>query len=266
MSLLRLALVAAICLGCATVQRRGEQAAAEWDGSGGGLWVPPSGLFLNQAQQNAGNDLSINNLVVNGTTRFNGTVTAAANIVPSASNTFNLGLSGGTWASIFLSAGIRDSASVVRYGISSSVSANTYRGSVANSSTNDVHIMTSTNTMSGGTGLLALHNDTAAAAYEFRVHNSGKVMEATADTTGTPGNATITTPTGQVAVAAAAASVTVTSNSDVVTTASIIYAVIQEVDATCNTVRSVVPSAGSFVITLNAACTADTNVGFVVFN
>ena len=84
------------------------------------------------------------------------------------------------------------------------------------------------------------------------------------DSSGTPGAATINKPSGQVAVALGASSVVVTNS--LVSTTSIVTAVIQQVDTTCTQLNNVVPAAGSFTINLNAVCAAATKVGFVVFD
>lgn len=84
------------------------------------------------------------------------------------------------------------------------------------------------------------------------------------DASGTPGAATINQPIGQVSVSDTASSVVVTNS--LVTTASVVLPVLQFVDATCTQILSCVPAAGSFTITMNAACTADTKVGFVLNN
>ena len=63
--------------------------------------------------------------------------------------------------------------------------------------------------------------------------------------------------------AADATSLVVTNN--LVTTSSIVFAVIRTNDATA-IIKNVVPAAGSFTINLNAAATAETSVGFNVIN
>lgn len=89
------------------------------------------------------------------------------------------------------------------------------------------------------------------------------VYDATITGGGTTGNQTINKPTGTVNIAAAGTTVTVTNS--FCTTSSIVYAVIRTNDATA-TIKNVVPGSGSFVINLNAAATAETSVGFIVFN
>ena len=82
------------------------------------------------------------------------------------------------------------------------------------------------------------------------------------DQTGTPGAATINKPIGRVAVAAAASSVVVTNA--LVAADSFVQPVLQTVDGTCTQILSCVPGAGSFTITMNAACTGNTNISFIV--
>lgn len=89
------------------------------------------------------------------------------------------------------------------------------------------------------------------------------VMPAT-DASGSPGAATINSASGKIAVAAGASSVVVTDS--LVSTASIVFAVLQANDSTCTAVKSVIPAAGSFTIALNANCTAAAKLGFVTFN
>lgn len=80
---------------------------------------------------------------------------------------------------------------------------------------------------------------------------------------GTTGAQTINKPAGSVNFAAAATSLVVTNNT--ATTTSLIFVTPQTADATC-TSFSVVRAAGSFTITANAACTAETAVAFWVTN
>jgi hypothetical protein len=81
------------------------------------------------------------------------------------------------------------------------------------------------------------------------------------DASGTPGATTINQPAGRVAVAAAASTLVVTNS--IVTADSIVVPVVETIDATCTYAR-VTPAAGSFTITMEAACTANTDVSFVV--
>lgn len=83
----------------------------------------------------------------------------------------------------------------------------------------------------------------------------------TLTTAGTTGNQTINKPCGTVNFAAAATTLTVTNN--LVTATSIVFATVLTNDSTA-IIKNVVPSAGSFVIRLNAAATAETRVGFLV--
>lgn len=80
---------------------------------------------------------------------------------------------------------------------------------------------------------------------------------------GTTGNQTIDKASGTVNFAAGASSLTVTNSW--VNTSSIVLAVVRTNDATAY-IKNVVCNNGNFVITLGAAATAETSVGFVVFN
>jgi hypothetical protein len=98
----------------------------------------------------------------------------------------------------------------------------------------------------------------------FRVDNSGKItFDSTITAGGTTGNQTINKPSGTVNIAAAGTDVTVTNN--LVTTSSIVMAVVRTNDTTAY-IKNVVPSAGSFVIKLGAAATAEVSIGFIVNN
>lgn len=80
---------------------------------------------------------------------------------------------------------------------------------------------------------------------------------------GTTGDQTINKSAGTVNIAAAGTSVTVTSNK--CTTSSQVFAVIRTNDSTA-TIKNVVPGAGSFVITLGAAATAEVSIGWWILN
>jgi hypothetical protein len=93
---------------------------------------------------------------------------------------------------------------------------------------------------------------------------TGRLSLPATDSSGTPGSVTINSPTGQFAVAAGSASATVTNSS--VSATSVVLCVIQSADATLTGIVSVVPGAGSFTFTGNAAATAACKVGFIVIN
>jgi len=80
---------------------------------------------------------------------------------------------------------------------------------------------------------------------------------------GTTGAQTINKLAGTVNFAAAATTLVVTNS--LVTANSIVLCTVRTNDATA-ILKNVVPGAGSFTITLNAAATAETSVGFVVIN
>lgn len=83
------------------------------------------------------------------------------------------------------------------------------------------------------------------------------------DSTGTPGAATCDTYAGRAAVAIGAASVVITDS--LVSATSSVFAQLASANATCLNVTTVVPAAGSFTISVNAACTvAAANVAWEV--
>lgn len=84
-----------------------------------------------------------------------------------------------------------------------------------------------------------------------------------ADSSGTPGAQTSNTPSGRCSIAAAGTTVTVTNN--LVTAASRVFVSVGTNDATA-LLKNVVPGAGSFVVTLNAAVTGTTNINWFVVN
>jgi hypothetical protein len=81
---------------------------------------------------------------------------------------------------------------------------------------------------------------------------------------GTTGNQTINKISGTVNIAAGSSSVTVSNST--VTANSIVFAVIRTADATLTSIKNVVPSSNSFVITGNAVASAETSIGFFVVN
>ena len=103
-----------------------------------------------------------------------------------------------------------------------------------------------------------------AAGEIFRVRTDGQIaFLATNTASGTNGAQTINQPSGTVNFAPAATSLVVTNS--LCTTNSIVFAVVRTNDSTA-VIKNVVPAAGSFTITLNAAATAATSVGFLIIN
>lgn len=104
---------------------------------------------------------------------------------------------------------------------------------------------------------------TAATKRAWITGTGGVNYLATNTAAGTTGARTINNPSGTVNFAATATTLVVTNS--LVTTASLIFAVIRTNDSTA-TIKNVVPASGSFTITLTAAATAETSVGFFVIN
>lgn len=82
--------------------------------------------------------------------------------------------------------------------------------------------------------------------------------------TATVGAVTINKPAGRVNIASGATSVVVTNN--LVTAASHVFVQASQADANNPVIRSVVPSAGSFTITISTATAADQSYDFVLIN
>lgn len=83
----------------------------------------------------------------------------------------------------------------------------------------------------------------------------------TSDSSATPGNQTASTRVGRCSIAAAGTSVTVTNA--LCTVNSNVGAQVSTNDATA-IIKNVVPGAGSFVVTLNAAATGTTNIDWEI--
>lgn len=98
----------------------------------------------------------------------------------------------------------------------------------------------------------------------LRLRTDGQVaLLATNTAAGTTGAQTIHKPSGTVNFAAAASTLVVTNS--LCTATSLVFATVRSNDATA-IIKNVVPAAGSFTITLNAAATAETSVGFLIVN
>lgn len=97
------------------------------------------------------------------------------------------------------------------------------------------------------------------------VDKDGRYINTTpGNSTGAPGNATSNTASGRSAIATGTAAATITNS--LVSATSIVFVVLQTADGTLTFVKSVVPAAGSFVVTGNANATGNTNFGWFVFN
>lgn len=106
-----------------------------------------------------------------------------------------------------------------------------------------------------GTGNLVIWDDSAT--------NNHK-LQRTITAAGTTGNQTINKQAGTVNIAAAGTSIVITNNT--VTTSSLVTATLRTADTTCTFIKSVVPTANTITITVNAGCNAETSVGFIVWN
>lgn len=99
----------------------------------------------------------------------------------------------------------------------------------------------------------------------LRLTGAGSLsLQRTVTAAGTTGNQTINKMAGTVNFAAGASAITVTNS--LVDASSIVFGVIRTADATATFIKSIVPGANTFTITLNATATAETSVGFWVTN
>jgi hypothetical protein len=114
---------------------------------------------------------------------------------------------------------------------------------------------------SSGTNALLIQNSTPSDIY--KIENNGKISYLANAISGTTGNQTINTPSGNVNFAAGATALTVTNS--LCTTSSLVFATIRTNDATA-IIKNVVPAAGSFTINLDAGATGVTSVGFFIIN
>lgn len=90
-------------------------------------------------------------------------------------------------------------------------------------------------------------------------------LQRTITSGGTTGNRTINSPAGTVNFAAGTGTSGLTVTNSTVDANSIVIAIARTNDATCS-VKNVVAASGSFVIRMDANCTAETSVGFLVLN
>ncbi len=100
-------------------------------------------------------------------------------------------------------------------------------------------------------------------AYHYLDNSAHPFYWATNTAGGTTGARTINRTTGTVNFAAGASSLVVTNS--LVSASSLVFCMIRTNDTTA-LLKNVVPTSGSFTITLNANATAETSVGFIVIN
>jgi hypothetical protein len=119
------------------------------------------------------------------------------------------------------------------------------------------------NTSSGTNALLVQNNRSPTPDDIYKIENNGKISYLANAISGTTGNQTINTPSGNVNFAAGATALTVTNS--LCTTSSLVFATVRTNDATA-VIKNVVPAAGSFTINLEAGATGVTSVGFFIIN
>ncbi len=121
-----------------------------------------------------------------------------------------------------------------------------------------------TNNPANAAAFMRFRTNDGSATHDIVFNERGViVLENTITPAGTTGNRTINNPSGSVNIAAGQSSITVTNNT--VNANSFVFAGIATNDATA-IIKNVVVSAGSFVVNLTAATTAETRINFMVFN
>ena len=207
------------------------------------LYVNGSSTILNTIKFGSANQI-YNNLTSYRTTNGGSNVFPTAIFAPATLATLGIALST-TNGLIFTAGNTNEIAPIARASIGITNLVNT-----AGSESGDMIFLT----QSGGTAMTE----------KMRITSGGGItLTATNTAAGTTGNQTINKPSGTVNIAAAGTTVTVTNS--LVTASSIVFAVIRTNDATA-TIKNVVPAAGSFVINLASATTAETSIGFFVIN
>lgn len=127
--------------------------------------------------------------------------------------------------------------------------------------TNSYGINVTANTGATNNYIMSL---TGSAGEVMNVRTDGKIrLLATNTTGGTTGDQTINRPSGTVNIAAAGTSITVTNS--LCTTSSLVFGEVRTNDTTAK-IKNIVPGSGSFVVTMDAAVTAETSIGFLIIN
>lgn len=136
------------------------------------------------------------------------------------------------------------------------------RGNSANSGTAIGAIAMCQNAYStAGSRILALFNSTTD---KGGFTKDGAFNPLFTDDSATAGNRTVNAVSGANSIAALASTCVITNS--VVKATSLVFCVLQFADISATTILSVVPSGTGFTITVNAAATADTKFGWIVFN
>jgi hypothetical protein len=141
----------------------------------------------------------------------------------------------------------------------------TVKGNVSSTGSSiAVRVFNSAN-LAAGDKIIIFCSDNAGATQQLTIDKDGVIgRPQAAATTGAPGAATANVAAGRSAIASAAASVVITNS--LVTATSRVYAQLQANDATATFIKSVIPAAGSFTVTVNAAATSTLPFAWEVFN
>jgi hypothetical protein len=138
------------------------------------------------------------------------------------------------------------------------------RGNIANGATSiAVKVANNPALTTAGAQIMGWYQDNGSTQVAA-VDQAGRFLNVSpGNSTGAPGAATLNTPSGRSAIAAAASSCVITNS--LVSATTIVLVVLMTNDGTA-LLKNVVPGAGSFTVTLNAAATGNTNFGWVLWN
>jgi hypothetical protein len=138
----------------------------------------------------------------------------------------------------------------------------TLKGNVASNGTSfPIKLLNATALTTAGDVIFCAYADTTGTTKQLCVDKDGELhFPQMGNSVASPGNATLNLAAGRSAIAAGASTITITNS--LVTTTTIPSVEVLTADATCTSKKSVVPSSGSFVVTMNANCTAATTIGW----
>lgn len=190
-----------------------------------------------------------------------GALTVAGHIVPTIDNTFNIGGIGKTWSDVFLNA-LRDTDNDIRLSIANNASSVLIGNMADAANAIAVKIANSNNYTTAGAKICAFYVGNGAVTEVAAITKDGTFNPAFTDDSANSGNRTVNKPSGANSIAIGAATCVITNSC--VTATSIVVCSLQFADATATTILRVIPAAGSFTITVNAAATAATKFGWIV--
>lgn len=187
----------------------------------------------------------------------------SASIIPSADNTYNLGSVAKAYSDIYANA-LRDSDNDIRLSFANNATTIILGNLTTSGTAVGVKVANSNDLTTAGDQICGFYTGNGATTQKAAITKDGVFNPAFTDDSANTGSRTVNKPAGINAFAAGTAAITITNS--VVKATSLVVAFLQTADGTLTFIKSVVPGAGSFVITGNANATGTTKVGWVVFN